>query len=110
MPFRRIIPNELASHPDLVERIAEELIAERPDGPPDAPEIIEEQVPRGRNIYVTVIWDAWDRIDKQERGRVIMDAYQKVRGAEQTLNISAALGLTHQEANRLGIENTVLPV
>ncbi|HET6387367.1 MAG TPA: hypothetical protein VFJ58_28590 [Armatimonadota bacterium] len=103
MPFKRINADETVIHPELVEEIARELEARQPEGPTDAPLILEEQVPRTDRFYVSVIWDRWAQIPNSERGRIIIDAYQKVRGSDETLKISAALGLTHKEARELGV-------
>ncbi len=108
MPFKLIEPEPLREHPDLVTALAEELRLQRPDGPADAPLIIEELTPRRDFLHVQVIWDRWLGIPGEDRGRVIMDAYQQVRGTDTVLKISSVLGLTHAEAKKLGVENGVL--
>ena len=45
MPYKLIEPEPLAEYPDLVEDLTEELRLQRPDGPPDAPLIVEEETP-----------------------------------------------------------------
>ena len=45
MPYKLIEPEPLREHPDLVADLAEELRLQRPDGPADAPLIIEEKTP-----------------------------------------------------------------
>lgn len=59
-------------------------------------------------IHVTVIWDRWGDVAPEDRSRIILDAYERVRGPESILNPSAALGLTHADAKKLGVENGVL--
>ncbi|MBV9850417.1 MAG: hypothetical protein JO250_12140 [Armatimonadetes bacterium] len=104
MPYKFIAAEKPKIDPNFAEAIAQELRLQRPDGPPDAPIIIEEETPRGSHLYVRVIWDAWGDVPMEERGRIILDAYQKAQGADAVLKISNVLGLTHAEARRLGVE------
>lgn len=97
-PFKR--PQE---HKALAGELALELKKAAETGPPDAPVIIEEGVRPGHLLHVTVLWDKWKDLDPEDRGRVIMDAYQEARGEKEALNIVVAMGLTHEEAERLGV-------
>ncbi len=108
MPYRLIKPNPLRGYPDFVAAPTEELRLQRPDGPPDAPLIIEEETPRREFLHIRVIWDRWTGVPGEDRGRVIMDAYHHMHGAEIVLKINSVLGLTLTEAQRLGVENGVL--
>ncbi len=108
MPYKLIEPEPLAEYPGLVEDLAEELRLQRPDGPADAPFIVEEKTPRHDFLHVRVIWDRWAGVPGEDRGRVIMDAYQRVQGTETVLKINSVLGLTPAEAKKLGVENGVL--
>ena len=88
----------------LVQRLADELLQGSQPGPdtdPAAPAITEEEQ-RGNYLRVAVIWDEWTDQTPEDRGRVIMDAYEKVRPSD-VLRITIALGLTHTEAQRLGV-------
>jgi len=104
MPYRLILPKPLPEYPDLVAALVEELRLERPDGPEDAPFILEEKVRHHDLSYVKVFWDRWEGIAAEDRGRVILDAVCQVRGEPAILKITAALGLTHAEARRLGVD------
>ena len=108
MPYKLIEPEPLRQYPDLLAALVAELRLQRPDGPEDAPFILEERTPRHDFLHVQVIWDRWAGVPVEDRGRVIMDAYQYVRGVETVLKISSALGLTHADAKKLGVENGVL--
>ena len=108
MPYRLIEPKPLREYHDLVTVLAEELRLQRPDGPADAPPIIEEKTPRSDFLHIQVTWDRWLGIPGEDRGRVIMDAYQQVRGTDTVLKISSVLGLTPAEAQKLGVEHGVL--
>lgn len=88
-------------HRRLLGKLAKELQRNQPTGPASAPQIIEEEK-RGNFLHVTVIWDAWKDVAGEDRGRIIMDAYDQQRPAEVS-RIAVALGLTHAEADRLGI-------
>lgn len=107
MPYKLIQPEPLREYPDLVSDLAEELRLQRPDGPEDAPYVFEEAT-RQDFLHVRVLWDRWASIPGEDRGRVIMDAYQQVRGAEAVLKINSVLGLTHAEARKLGVEQQLL--
>ena len=108
MPYKLILAPEPELDPDFVDAVAQELRLMRSDGPPDAPLIIEEQMPRSSRIHVTVIWDQWASAVPEDRSRIILSAYERVRGPESILTLSAALGLTHADAKKLGVENGVL--
>lgn len=103
MPYKLIPALAPRIDPNFVAAIAQELRLQRPDGPANAPAIIEEQVPRSDRLYVTVVWDEWNDISPEDRGRIILDAYERVRGTDIAQRISVALGLTHTESQRLGV-------
>jgi len=90
VPYRLIRPDPLREYPDLVAALAEELELQRPGGPADAPLIIEEEMLFTDRIHVTVIWDLWAKIAFEDRSRIILDAYERVRGASAILALSAA--------------------
>lgn len=107
MPYKQIQPEPLREYPELVGLLAEELHLKRPDGPENAPYVFEETT-RQDFRHVRVLWDRWAGVPGEDRGRVIMDACQQVRGAEAVLRINSALGLTHAEARKLGVEQQFL--
>ena len=98
MPYKLIPAAEPTIDPVYVDAIAQELRLMRPDGSFDAPFIIEEQTRHSDRIHVTVIWDRWGAVDPEDRSRMILDAYERMRGTSAILSLSAALGLTHAEA------------
>ena len=108
MPYKFIPAVEPDFDPVYVDAIAQELRLMRPDGDPEAPLIIEEQMRLTDRIHVTVIWDLWGKVVPEDRSHIILDAYERVRSASAILTLSAALGLTHAEAKKLGVENGVL--
>ena len=100
MPRQRIPLRTPQSHPDLVAALATELRA-GDAGTPNGPQIFEEDLPQNRR-YVTVIWPEWTGIPPEDRGRIIGEAYEQAEGPQSRLSIGAALGLTPDEAVRIG--------
>ena len=88
-------------HSGLVRKLVAELRRNATTGLPTAP-VVREDEQRGNYLHVTVIWDAWRRLGPEERGRMIMDAYERAR-PDDVLRITVAMGLTHAEAERLGV-------
>lgn len=102
--IRKPLPPVSKAYARLVRALTAELRRGATTGSPSAPEIIEEEQ-RGNNLHVTVLWDAWASVPHEDRGRAIMDAYQQIR-PDDLLRISVAMGLTHAEAERLGVAVT----
>jgi hypothetical protein len=85
----------------LTQALVAELQRGAPTGPPNAPQIVEEEN-RRHMMHVTVIWDEWRDIAPEQRGKIIMDAYEQAQ-RDDLLRITVAMGLTHEEAERLGV-------
>jgi hypothetical protein len=113
MPVRQRIENEMPiEHTDLKVRLIEEW--KNPQEIEGNPIIVEEQatgnwLPGGATIAVPlptrlyVVWDAWEGIDQLERSTIILDAYELSHSPSAAANVTLALGLTVEEAHRLGI-------
>lgn len=101
MPYIHRKPDP-AEYPELVEAIVSELRLDREEGPTTAPEIIEEEFRGSPFRHVTVVWDRWESLSRETRGRIILDAYEKCFGEGAGKNISLALGLTRSDAEHLG--------
>jgi hypothetical protein len=99
--IKKPLPPETPQYNKLVAALTRELQRDQPTGPKTAPQIIEEEQ-HGKFMRVTVIWNAWKDVTHEDRGRIIMDVYEKQRPADVT-RITVALGLTHAEAERLGV-------
>jgi len=91
----------------FVDEIANELRLEQAEGSADAPLIIEEEARYSGRTHVTVIWDRWAQVGPEERSRMILEAYETVRGPGTFLTLTSALGFTHADAKKLGVENGV---
>jgi len=100
--IRKPLPPESAEHVKFVAELAAELQRADPTGPEDAPRIVEEEQ-HGGFFHVHVLWEAWKDVGHKERSRIIMDAYEKQRPAD-VVRITGALGLTHEDARRLGVK------
>jgi hypothetical protein len=98
MPVERI---RMISDPPGYRALVDQLAAELLQNTADGPSVIEEEQ-FGNRIHVTVIWDAWSALSPEDRGRAIMDAYQKVR-PDEVLQITIAMGLTKADADKLKI-------
>lgn len=68
------------------------------------PDIREEVDPVGRVVHVYVIWDEWRDLDHTRRSEVITDAFLATHGQEAIIDLTVAMGLTPEEARRMGIE------
>lgn len=54
-----------------------------------------------RHIYV--VWSAWEQLSPLERSRIIMNAAEAIGSIDYSLHVTVAMGLTPQEAERIGI-------
>ena len=93
-----------ADYPELVQAIADELRRGRPETPAGCPLIVIEEQRYTNTIQVTVVWDRWAGIDLEDRGRVIVEAFRQARGEDEAGRISIAMGVTADEARKIGME------
>jgi hypothetical protein len=99
MPIiRRKLKPDSSIYTALVCRLADEISGKSKNGP----RIIEEEQ-FGHRLRVVVIWDDWEPISPEERGRAIMDAYRRAHSKPGVWTITTVLGLTPYEAVTLGI-------
>jgi hypothetical protein len=99
MPVNKKSARPPHSHPELVDELADELNKNRPAGP-GIPSITEEEQTYGNRLHVMVIWDKWAGVDHEERGPIILDAYQRARGEADMLRITLVQGFTIEEYRR----------
>ncbi|HEY3245908.1 MAG TPA: hypothetical protein VGM03_21410 [Phycisphaerae bacterium] len=85
------------SRPDLVDELAREMHTTGTSASPDIPTIYEEPQPYGNNLHVKVIWSRWAGIPVEQRGAIILDAYEKAGLKNELRRITVALGLTPEE-------------
>lgn len=101
MARKRIPARPRHVHPELVKTLAEELQKEGVSSTPDVPTIYEEEQPYGSGLHVKVLWSLWDGVPLEERGAIILDAYEEAGMADERRRIVVAMGLTPDEAQRL---------
>ncbi len=58
----------------------------------------------GNKVHILVIWDEWKFLPMKDRCRIALEAYEQAFGESQVLDVSASLGLTSDEAKRLGYD------
>ena len=102
MPFAQIAPHANPKSSQLEDRLVQEWT--HPQAGTAEPVIIEEsdrqQAPE--NLYV--IWGEWAEVSQYVRTRIILNAYERVRGRNFALNVIDAMGYTPDEAERAGIK------
>jgi hypothetical protein len=102
MPVRQYNATRPPDQALLIDRLAQEWRA--PDPTATEPVILEEPDAKRRVAHVFVIWSDWVQLDRIRRGEIIMDAAERVKSVEDLLNITIAMGLTPEEADRFGIK------
>lgn len=100
MPVRQITPTRSRDHDALVGELAAEWMT--PSGNPE-PIILEERGRDRKLVHVYVVWGKWQHLERIERSEIIMDAAEKKLSPDDVLNISIAMGLTPDEAKRMGL-------
>jgi hypothetical protein len=101
MPVRTSLQrHELPQEADLRNELIAELRTPRDAGEPDI--VIEEPGPG--TVHLFVKWARWNGLEQTVRSRIILDAYSAVKGDQEALKVTVAMGLTPSEAERMGIE------
>jgi len=102
MPVKQIGPVRYANHDSLVQELLNEW--SNPNASRTEPIILEESGPGAKIAHVYVIWSKWEQMDRVERSEIIMEAAERRLPPQDVANISIAMGLTAQEAQRLGLK------
>ncbi|HTW93884.1 MAG TPA: hypothetical protein VMD30_03755 [Tepidisphaeraceae bacterium] len=102
MPVYEMKPKRSSEHWELVKELAEEW--SRKDSGNTEPKIFIERTRDGKLAHVYVIWSKWDGREWGERSEIVMDAAQKALPEQEVLNITIAMGVTPDEARRMGIQ------
>jgi hypothetical protein len=101
MPVREISPGRSSEHHVMVSELASEW--RHPDPSQREPEIFIERAKPSRPGRVYVIWSKWADVDRIERSEIIMEAAEQVLPRDAVLDIVIAMGLTREEAARMGV-------
>jgi hypothetical protein len=106
MPVARIINERKKTQPeDLLEILLHEWRAQQ-EGTGE-PLIIEESPLRGElPNHLYVVWSRWGDLTPLERSRLILQAYERYKGREITSRVTLAMGLTPDEAEKIGISTS----
>lgn len=68
------------------------------------PVIVLEAQGQQTPTHLYVIWSEWGQLTQLERSEIALEAYSEAEGVSSARNIRVALGLTPEEAARMGIE------
>lgn len=103
MPVKkRLQKTRPANASELTRLLIEEWQRPRESGQPLI--VIEGDDAQPRHIYV--IWDEWRDLNQTDRSEIIMDVVENLTGPHAINDLSlvtVAMGLTAEEANRMGI-------
>ncbi len=101
MSFAQITRNQNPRYSELEERLVREW--QHPQEGIAEPIIIAEAERQQVPTHLYVIWREWADMSLRDRSKLILKAYERVQGANFALNVTVALGLTPEEAERQGI-------
>ena len=97
MPIGHFVEIERPKLNELLQRLTREWQA--PDPQASEPILLEQPNPRRDGaVYLYVIWDEWQPLMPQERSELIMEAYAATHTKQEILKVTAATGLTRNEA------------
>jgi hypothetical protein len=84
------------------QRLIEEIRSPQP-GTAEPIIILESQ---GQQVptHLYVIWGEWGQLTQLERSEIVLEAYREAKGVASAANLRVALGLTSEEAERMGID------
>jgi len=89
---------------DLLAQLVSEWDSPSEQDDPQTPVILIERRDALNALHVFVVWDSWSEMEQVERSEIIMDACEQHLGKEDAVKVTVAMGLTRQEATRMGID------
>lgn len=101
MPVRELSPGRSSEHYVLVDELATEWRQRDTANAEPAIFIDRGRPPEPTKVYV--LWSKWADMDRIERSEIIMEAAEKVLPRDEILDIAIAMGLTRDEARRMGL-------
>lgn len=104
MPIKHRLKRTL---PPSASELTRELIVEWTKPKKTGQPVIVIEGDQGQPRHIYVIWDAWQGLDPRDRSEIIMDAVEHLAGDQAFPDVSlvtVAMGLTAEEAARMGIE------
>jgi hypothetical protein len=103
MPVKQIGPRQPGpTEQQLIDRLVKEW--KNPIANASQPVILEEHDSAKRLVHIYVVWDDWASLNAEERSNIILDAAQIVKSHNQSIDITVAMGLTPDEADRLRLD------
>jgi hypothetical protein len=100
MPVRETLDRGvLPVEAELKRQLEAEL--RNPTNNPEPVIVIERPHPTTTHLFV--IWSLFDGLEQVVRSRIVLDAFEEVRGEREALNVTVSMGLTPAEASRMGI-------
>ena len=90
----------------IYELFGQRLIEEMTNPQPGTAEpiIILEGQGQQTPTHLYVIWSDWGQLTQLERSEIVLEAYRVAKGTSYASQLRVALGLTREEAERMGIE------
>jgi hypothetical protein len=98
---QRVYPKH-PTYEAFAHRIAEEI--RNPQEGMAEPVIVLEAQGQQAPTHLYVIWSEWGQLTQLERSEIALEAYREAEGSNFASNLRVALGLTPEEAARMGIE------
>lgn len=84
------------------QRLIDEIRSPQPGAA--EPIIILESQGQQTPTHLYVIWSEWGQLTQLERSEIVLEAYREAKGTSYASQLRVALGLTQDEAARMGIE------
>lgn len=91
---------------ELLRQLVSEWTSPSEEDDPQTPLILIRRQSDANALHIYVVWDSWCDLEQVERSEIIMDACEQHLGKEEILRVTVAMGLTREEANRMGIRHT----
>ena len=90
----------------IYEMIGQRLVEEIKSPQPGTAEpiIILENQGQQTPTHLYVIWNEWGQLTQLERSEIVLEAYREAKGTGSASQLRVALGLTQEEAGRMGID------
>jgi hypothetical protein len=101
MPIRdRVSRRALPGEDELRRELEEEIRHPKPQGQP----VIIVERPHPSTIHLYAVWDKFQGLEQTVRSRIVLDAYEAAAGQAEALKVTVSMGLTTDEATRMGID------
>lgn len=105
MPVARVVNEQRKTQQEnLLERLLQEWRSPQTSEHAE-PVIIEEQPGNDDRVnHLYVVWSDWGDLTPIERSKLVLQAYARLRGQDLANSVTLAMGLTPDEAEKVGIK------